>query len=159
MASVIPKSMKTALAMILPPISLGIEPNVLRPSSVRQSYLRASSDFLIDTVAGIGEGQAPRLFSSLHSPFEPSLKENATGVIASSVKVAQPAVAASSAISIVFMVSPQFSVAGQCCSCSRSPLIRALARRTPPQDLNELTNQGPTSLRMPVNIHQSRISP
>src|SRR5688572_9347469 len=131
MASVIPKSMKTALAMILPPISLGIEPNVLRPSSVRQSYLRASSDFLIDTVAGIGEGQAPRLFSSLHSPFEPSLKENATGVIASSVKVAQPAVAASSAINRIFMVPPWRSELEHCLYCSRRVRYTRIAIRAP----------------------------
>src|ERR1700741_2598569 len=91
MASVIPRSRNTALATILRPISLGIAPKALRPSVDVQSYFSASSDFLMDTVVGICACQAPRLFERLHWPFEPSLKENATGVMASSVRVAQAA--------------------------------------------------------------------
>jgi len=44
----------------LPPISLAIDPNAFRPSSDSQTYFSASSDFLMETVAGIGVAQAPR---------------------------------------------------------------------------------------------------
>lgn len=104
MASVIPRSRNTALATILPPISLSIDPNALRPSSVSQSYFKASSDFLTETVVGICVGQAPRLFCRLHFPLLPSLNESATGVMASSVRVAHPVLAsASSATTNIFI--------------------------------------------------------
>lgn len=78
--------------MILPPISLGIDPAAFRPSSVSHSYLNASSDFLTETVAGSCVTQKPRLFCRLHLSLAPSLKEIAMGVMASSVKVAHPTV-------------------------------------------------------------------
>ncbi len=42
------------------------------------------------TTDGILAVQTPRLFCRVHVPLDPSLKDNATGVIASSVRVAQP---------------------------------------------------------------------
>src|SRR5688572_22569536 len=97
--------MKTALAMIFPPISLAIEPYALRPSSDTQSYFNGSSDLRTVTVAGIEVGQAPRLLDSLHSPSVPSLKDKAIGVIASSVSVAQPTMAAHATASKKFFTA------------------------------------------------------
>ncbi len=112
MASVIPRSRNTALATILPPISLSIDPNAFRPSSVSQSYFKASSDFLTETVVGICVGHAPRLFCRLQFPLLPSLNESATGVMASSVRVAHPVPAiASSATTSIFIRSPIWTAA------------------------------------------------
>jgi hypothetical protein len=88
--SVIPKSMKTALATILASIVLGMEPVVSRPSDVLQRHLNGSSDLRTATVTGMGVAQVPRLFSNTHSPLLPSLNDTATGVIGSFVSVAQP---------------------------------------------------------------------
>jgi hypothetical protein len=107
MASVIPKSRKTALAIILAPIVLGMEPTAVRPSSVCALYLRASSDFRTLTTAGSVDSQTPLLFSSTTDPSEPSLKERDTGAIASSVKLAQPVkriVASASVIAVVIFI-------------------------------------------------------
>ena len=91
--SVMPKSMNAALAMIFGSIVLGMEPTVSRPSAVLHCHLSGSSDRLTMTVTGIGVGQRPRLFSNTQVPLLPSLKEIATGTIASFVKVAHPTVA------------------------------------------------------------------
>ena len=89
--STIPKSKKIALATIFPPIVLGIAPTAVRPSSASHSYFNASSDFLTEIVVGIIASHVPRLLDKTHLPLEPSLSESAMGVLASSVRVAQPA--------------------------------------------------------------------
>lgn len=89
-ASTIPKSKKTALATILAPILLGMAPTLSRPSVVSQLYFRTSSDLLTDTTDGILGVQTPRLFSRTHWPLLPSLKDKATGVLGSFVRVAHP---------------------------------------------------------------------
>src|SRR6056297_408353 len=104
MASVMPKSMNTALATILAPTVLGMEPNASRPSVVWQSYLSGSSERRIDAVVGIFISHAPRLFCSLQYPFEPSLNDSATGVIESLVMVAHPVVATINAIERTFFI-------------------------------------------------------
>ncbi len=91
MASTIPKSRNIALATIFPPIVLGIAPLAVRPSSVSQLYCSTSSDFLTETVTGTVASHDPRLFDRVHLPLAPSLSESAMGVLASSVRVAQPA--------------------------------------------------------------------
>ena len=89
-ASVIPKSMNTALATIFAPIVLASEPKAFRPSSVSQSYFSWSSDRLMEADEGMWASHVPRLFWSLQRPLEPSLNEKATGTIASFVSVAHP---------------------------------------------------------------------
>src|SRR6478609_12179676 len=90
MASVMPKSINTALAMILAPSVLGTDPTAVRPSIVLHCHFNASSDLRTITVTGMVVGQRPRLFSNTHSPALPSLNVAATGTIASFVSVAQP---------------------------------------------------------------------
>jgi len=106
-ASVIPKSMNTALATIFAPIKLGIEPFASLPSDVLHRHFNGSSDLRTMTVTGIGVGHRPRLFSNSHAPALPSLNETATGVIGSFVNVAQPTVlSAANAIASVLMAFP-----------------------------------------------------
>lgn len=74
-ASVIPKSRKTALATILPPIVLGTEANPSRPSSVVQRSTRLSSLRLIIGELGISAWIAILLFEISQVPELPSLNE------------------------------------------------------------------------------------
>lgn len=46
----------------------------------------------MEIVVGIDVSYAPRLLDSLHVPLLPSLNEIAIGVLASSVRVAQPVI-------------------------------------------------------------------
>jgi len=54
--------MNTALATILAPTLLGIDPDAVRPSDVLQSYFNESSDLRTEYVVGTGVSQFPRLF-------------------------------------------------------------------------------------------------
>jgi hypothetical protein len=101
-ASVIPKSMNTALATIFAPTVLAIDPVAGRPSAVLQLYCSASSDLRTDCVVGIVTSHTPRLFCSVHWPPEPSLKEIATGVMASFVSEAHPAAPITHTASIMY---------------------------------------------------------
>ena len=87
--STIPKSKNTALATILPPIVLGIPPTASPPFEDVQSYCRLSSERRTLAVDGISTFSVQRLFRKVHSPREPSLKDNATGTFASLVMEAQ----------------------------------------------------------------------
>lgn len=88
-ASVIPKSKKTALATILPPMELGIEANPSLPSSVLQRSTKLSSLRRIKGELGIGAFIAILLFEISHEPELPSLNDIAIGTKASFVIEAQ----------------------------------------------------------------------
>ena len=88
-ASVIPKSIKTALATILPPIVLGTDALAVLPSSVVHLRIKLSSLRLINGELGISTSIEILLLLTKHSPELPSLKDNATGTYASFVMDAQ----------------------------------------------------------------------
>jgi len=89
-ASVIPKSRKIALAIILAPTVLGIDPEAALPSAVLQLYFSTSSVLRTWHVDGIVTSLTPLLFFSLHFPGEPSLNDIANGVMGSLVSDANP---------------------------------------------------------------------
>ena len=86
-----PKSINTALAMILLPILLGTDATTFLPSSVVQFNLMLSSLRLTMGVLGISAVKAILLFCSWQVPLLPSLKDSAIGTKASLVSDAHPA--------------------------------------------------------------------
>jgi hypothetical protein len=83
--STIPKSRKTALATILPPILLGTEAIAVLPSSVLQFNCKLSSLRLIIGALGIGASIDILLLVIWQVPELPSLKDRAMGTNASFV--------------------------------------------------------------------------
>ena len=77
--SVIPKSKKTALAINLAPMVLGIKVVTFRPSTVSHLSLRLSSDRRTIGVLGMSIFAENLLFSISQVPLLPLLKESATG--------------------------------------------------------------------------------
>ena len=89
-ASVIPKSRKTALATIFPPMELGTDAKPVLPSSVVQFSTKLSSLLLISGELGISASIAIRLLLIWQVPELPSLNDIDIGTNASLVIDAQP---------------------------------------------------------------------